>query len=137
MYYLINRNLYLFVLFFYGSICIIDDDATRRRTRNTYLRAKHADHLTNSTYYLTNCNQLQLQVFSNLCGSGNSHLKLQKGYFSFGKVLSTCNNIVVLWFDFSWSKNWCRSWHQKKKKKCPIHFKNIILVDNQIFKLSS
>ena len=37
-----------FFLFFYRSICIIDDGASRRRTRNTRFRARRADHSTTS-----------------------------------------------------------------------------------------
>ena len=32
------------LFFFYRSICIIDDGASRRRTRNTRFRARRADH---------------------------------------------------------------------------------------------
>ena len=34
--------------FYYRSICIIDDGASRRRTRNTRFRARRADHSTTS-----------------------------------------------------------------------------------------
>ena len=40
-----------FFLFYYRSICIIDNGASRRRTRNTRYRARRADHPTTSAMH--------------------------------------------------------------------------------------
>ena len=49
---------WLFLFFYYRSICIIDNGASRRRTRNARFRARRADHSTISKrngYFSNSC----------------------------------------------------------------------------------
>ena len=50
--YLVDLLQFFCYLFYKRSICIIDNGASRRRTRNARFRARHADHSTTFEYLL-------------------------------------------------------------------------------------